>query len=154
MLQLILYTIIFILEDDSKKMDALIDFFVRFWKGIGKIGFLVLVILSRMENKNIFCQAWNKKSYINTGLFIMFFYHLFFPYRYLNLPHTAALSLENHNKRAWIERIVQNDNMNTIGAAVSVISSNNFLIYNLHYSQLSHWNAAWIPITSFRAATN
>ncbi|XP_031284128.1 uncharacterized protein LOC116142860 [Pistacia vera] len=61
---------------------------------------------------------------VPTGLLIMFSYHLFLLYRYLNLPHTTALGFENHNKRAWVEKIVLNYNKDTTGAAVSVISSN------------------------------
>lgn len=41
------------------------------------------------------------------GLLIMFSYHLFLLYRYLNYPETTSIGLENHDKRAWIERVMQ-----------------------------------------------
>ncbi|KAJ0045531.1 hypothetical protein Pint_06535 [Pistacia integerrima] len=54
---------------------------------------------------------------------MMLTYHLFLLYRYLNLPETTALGFDNHNRRAWVGRIVLNRNKDMIGAAVSVISS-------------------------------
>lgn len=44
---------------------------------------------------------------VPSGLLIMFTYHLFLLYRYLNLPHTTVIGFENNDKRAWVERIMQ-----------------------------------------------
>ncbi|KAJ0045530.1 hypothetical protein Pint_06534 [Pistacia integerrima] len=60
---------------------------------------------------------------VPAGLLMMLTYHFFLLYRYLNLPQTTALGFENHNRRAWVGRIVLNRNKDTTGAAVSVISS-------------------------------
>lgn len=53
-----------------------------------------------------------KKDYLDlilvpSGLLIMFGYHLFLLYRYLNLPHTTVMGFDNNDKRAWVERIMQ-----------------------------------------------
>lgn len=61
---------------------------------------------------------------VPAGLLFMFSYHLFLLYRYLNHPHTTALGFENHNKRAWVERILLNYDKDTITVAVNVITSN------------------------------
>ncbi|XP_041026172.1 uncharacterized protein LOC121266422 [Juglans microcarpa x Juglans regia] len=60
---------------------------------------------------------------VPTGLLIMFAYHLFLLYRYLNLPHTTVMGFENNDKIAWVKRIMQIDKRD-IGTALSVISSN------------------------------
>ncbi|XP_012092412.1 uncharacterized protein LOC105650144 [Jatropha curcas] len=57
------------------------------------------------------------------GLLIMFAYHLFLLYRYLNLPHTTVKGFENNDKRAWVDRIMQ-ANKTDIGMALTVISTN------------------------------
>lgn len=44
---------------------------------------------------------------VPSGLLVMFAYHLFLLYRYLNLPHTTVMGFENHDKKAWVERIMQ-----------------------------------------------
>lgn len=44
---------------------------------------------------------------VPTGLIIMFGYHLFLLYRVLRLPHTTVIGYENHNKMAWVERMLQ-----------------------------------------------
>ncbi|KAL3821223.1 hypothetical protein ACJIZ3_007128 [Penstemon smallii] len=72
-------------------------------------------------------EAW-KKDYLDVllvpfGLLFMFGYHLFLLYRYLKCPHTTDIGYENHNKRAWVARMLQVD-IKERGPAVSVISSN------------------------------
>ncbi|KAJ3683405.1 hypothetical protein LUZ60_013632 [Juncus effusus] len=57
------------------------------------------------------------------GLVIMFGYHLILLYRILRYPHTTVIGYENHNKRAWVERMMQNNPEET-GLALQVISSN------------------------------
>ncbi|CAH2040966.1 unnamed protein product, partial [Thlaspi arvense] len=42
-----------------------------------------------------------------SGLILMFGYHLFLLYRYLNLPHTTIFGFENHDRRAWVENVMQ-----------------------------------------------
>ncbi|KAM0945916.1 hypothetical protein DsansV1_C09g0089261 [Dioscorea sansibarensis] len=44
---------------------------------------------------------------VPSGLVIMFGYHLFLLYRILKLPHTTVVGYENHNKLAWVERMMQ-----------------------------------------------
>jgi Protein of unknown function, DUF599 len=41
------------------------------------------------------------------GLAIMFVYHLMLLYRVLRYPHKTVIGYENHNKRAWVERMMQ-----------------------------------------------
>lgn len=41
------------------------------------------------------------------GLVIMFGYHLFLLYRILRHPSTTVIGYENHNKLAWVRRMVQ-----------------------------------------------
>jgi uncharacterized membrane protein len=60
---------------------------------------------------------------VPSGLLIMFAYHLFLLYRYLNCPHTTVMGFENNDKIAWVERIMQIDKRD-VGVALSVISSN------------------------------
>ncbi|CAB4309420.1 unnamed protein product [Prunus armeniaca] len=60
---------------------------------------------------------------VPSGLLIMFLYHIILLYRYLHLPHTTAIGFENNDKRAWVERIMQDDKRD-IGTVLSVISSN------------------------------
>ncbi|OIT01247.1 hypothetical protein A4A49_34590 [Nicotiana attenuata] len=62
---------------------------------------------------------------VPSGLCIMFIYHLYLLYRYLNIPHTTIMGFENNDKRAWIERIMQARDSNTINTALNVIGSNN-----------------------------
>ncbi|CAA2981632.1 uncharacterized protein LOC111392975 [Olea europaea subsp. europaea] len=69
-----------------------------------------------------------RKDYLDlvlvpSGLLLMFGYHLFLLYRYLKFPQTTIMGLENHNKRAWVERMSEVD-VKDRGPAVSVISSN------------------------------
>ncbi|OAY24872.1 uncharacterized protein LOC110605664 [Manihot esculenta] len=69
-----------------------------------------------------------KKDYLDlilvpSGLLIMFGYHLFLLYRYLNLPHTTVMGFDNNDKRAWVERIMQADKRDA-SIALAVIASN------------------------------
>ncbi|GJN03360.1 hypothetical protein PR202_ga20797 [Eleusine coracana subsp. coracana] len=57
------------------------------------------------------------------GLVIMFGYHLLLLYRILRHPGTTVIGYENHNKLAWVRRMVQASPDET-GLALSVISSN------------------------------
>lgn len=45
------------------------------------------------------------------GLFIMFGYHLFLIYRFLKHPHTTVIGYDHHNKRAWVDRMIQVQNI-------------------------------------------
>ncbi|KAJ8761516.1 hypothetical protein K2173_001651 [Erythroxylum novogranatense] len=60
---------------------------------------------------------------VPSGLLIMFLYHLYLLYRYLNFPHTTVLGFENNDKRAWVERIMQADKTD-VEMALNVIASN------------------------------
>jgi len=44
---------------------------------------------------------------VPSGLIIMFAYHLFLLYKYINQPHTTVMGFENNDKRIWVERIMQ-----------------------------------------------
>ncbi|XP_042383284.1 uncharacterized protein LOC121975607 [Zingiber officinale] len=59
---------------------------------------------------------------VPAGLAVMFGYHLFLLYRIIRLPDTTVIGLENHNKRAWVERLMQRSPEET-GVALQVISS-------------------------------
>ncbi|KAK4740626.1 hypothetical protein SAY87_024214 [Trapa incisa] len=57
------------------------------------------------------------------GLFIMFAYQLYFLYRYRRFPKTTVLGMENEDRKAWVESILQVQlSDRTVGA--SIISSN------------------------------
>ncbi|KAL2466800.1 hypothetical protein Adt_42651 [Abeliophyllum distichum] len=69
-----------------------------------------------------------RKDYLDlvlvpSGLFLMFGYHLFLLYRYIKFPETTIMGFENHNKRAWVERMLKDD-VKDRGPVISVISSN------------------------------
>ncbi|PIN03570.1 hypothetical protein CDL12_23902 [Handroanthus impetiginosus] len=69
-----------------------------------------------------------KKDYLDVvlvpcGLILMFGYHLFLLYRYLKCPEKTVIGYENHNNRAWVERIFQVE-LKDRGPAISVITSN------------------------------
>ncbi|XP_026392099.1 uncharacterized protein LOC113287533 [Papaver somniferum] len=62
---------------------------------------------------------------VPTGLFLMIGYHLFLLYRIRKFPHTTVIGYENHNKRAWVEGLMQGDSdMKDTGIALTVIASN------------------------------
>ncbi|XP_024963895.1 uncharacterized protein LOC112504174 [Cynara cardunculus var. scolymus] len=56
------------------------------------------------------------------GFLIMSIYHLFLLYRYLRIPETTAIGFENHNKTAWVEKMLQIEARDR-GLAVSVLNS-------------------------------
>nr|DAD22760.1 TPA_asm: hypothetical protein HUJ06_024223 [Nelumbo nucifera] len=60
---------------------------------------------------------------VPTGLWIMFSYHLFLLYRVLRYPQTTVIGYENHNKMAWVERMMQTETRD-LGSALAVISNN------------------------------
>ncbi|XP_077252607.1 uncharacterized protein LOC143892015 [Tasmannia lanceolata] len=44
---------------------------------------------------------------VPSGLLAMFGYHLLLLYKIIRFPHTTVVGYENHNKRAWVERMLQ-----------------------------------------------
>ncbi|XP_020579898.1 uncharacterized protein LOC110024335 isoform X2 [Phalaenopsis equestris] len=64
------------------------------------------------------------------GLAIMFTYHLILLYRILYYPETTVVGYENHNKLAWVERMLQATGEET-SLALSVISSSTSASSNL-----------------------
>ncbi|XP_014518128.1 uncharacterized protein LOC106775507 [Vigna radiata var. radiata] len=60
---------------------------------------------------------------VPSGLLIMFAYHLFLLYKYINQPHTTVMGFENNDKRIWVERIMQAEKRD-VSTALSVIQSN------------------------------
>lgn len=57
------------------------------------------------------------------GLAVIAGYHLFLLYRILRHPHTTAIGYENHNKLAWVQRMVlQKPAPEETALALSVIS--------------------------------
>uniref|UniRef100_A0A803LLN8 Uncharacterized protein n=1 Tax=Chenopodium quinoa TaxID=63459 RepID=A0A803LLN8_CHEQI len=44
--------------------------------------------------------------------------------RYLNHPETTVVGLENHNKRAWVERVMELDDLSSMELPLSALSSN------------------------------
>ncbi|XP_071905252.1 uncharacterized protein [Coffea arabica] len=68
-----------------------------------------------------------RKEYLDfvlvpVGFFILFAYHLFLLLRYLKYPHTTVIGYEHHNKRAWVDRMVQVEGRHK-SMAISVITS-------------------------------
>ncbi|PIN15723.1 hypothetical protein CDL12_11619 [Handroanthus impetiginosus] len=57
------------------------------------------------------------------GLLIMLAYHLFHLHRCVNLPQTTVSGYENHNRRAWVARILQVEAKER-GPALTAIGSN------------------------------
>ncbi|MQL70023.1 hypothetical protein Taro_002332 [Colocasia esculenta] len=63
------------------------------------------------------------------GLLLMFGYHLFLIYKIRRQPHTTVIGYENHNKKAWVERMLRwvvyllQGTPTETGLALSVISS-------------------------------
>nr|KYP51878.1 hypothetical protein KK1_026234 [Cajanus cajan] len=60
---------------------------------------------------------------VPSGLLIMFVYHLFLLYKYVNQPHSTVMGFENNDKRIWVERIMQASNSD-VGTALTVLQSN------------------------------
>ncbi|KAI3755760.1 hypothetical protein L1987_55566 [Smallanthus sonchifolius] len=55
------------------------------------------------------------------GFLIMCIYHLFLLYRYLTSPEVTAIGYENHNKKAWVEKMLLLDSKDR-GFAVAVLN--------------------------------
>lgn len=47
---------------------------------------------------------------VPSGLLIMFAYHLFLLYKYVNSPHTTVMGFENDDKRTWVAKIMKASN--------------------------------------------
>ncbi|CAA0808544.1 Protein of unknown function- DUF599 [Striga hermonthica] len=71
--------------------------------------------------------AWKEEHLdlvlVPSGLIIMLGYHLFHLHKCLNCPETTVIGYENHNRRAWVARILQVEPKER-GQAISIISSN------------------------------
>ncbi|XP_057428644.1 uncharacterized protein LOC130722070 [Lotus japonicus] len=59
---------------------------------------------------------------VPSGLLIMFAYHLFLLYKYVNRPHTTVMGFENDDKRTWVAKIMQAENKD-VKTALSVLQS-------------------------------
>ncbi|XP_072956482.1 uncharacterized protein [Typha angustifolia] len=83
------------------------------------------------------------------GLVILFGYHLFLLYRILRHPQTTVIGYENHNKRAWVERMLKGTPEET-GLALQVISSSISASSNLASLSiaLSSLIGTWVGSTS------
>ncbi|KAK9077470.1 hypothetical protein SSX86_005807 [Deinandra increscens subsp. villosa] len=55
------------------------------------------------------------------GFSIMCIYHLFLLYRYLKCPELTAIGFENHNKKAWVQKMLLLESKDR-GFAVSVLN--------------------------------
>ncbi|CAI9265601.1 unnamed protein product [Lactuca saligna] len=70
--------------------------------------------------------AWKEEHLdiilVPSGFLIMCVYHLFLLYRYLKHPETTAIGYENHNKKAWVEKMLLIDTKDR-GFVVSVLNS-------------------------------
>ncbi|KAG9447763.1 hypothetical protein H6P81_013891 [Aristolochia fimbriata] len=71
----------------------------------------------------MFHKEYLDLALVPAGLIILFSYHLFLLYRILTVPHTTVIGYENHNKMAWVERMMQDPPSNT-GLALQVLSGN------------------------------
>ncbi|XP_068323402.1 uncharacterized protein [Pyrus communis] len=61
------------------------------------------------------------------GLLIMLIYHLFLLYKYLNHPLSTAIGSENIDRKIWVEKFLQGDDVEVatkVNTALDVISSN------------------------------
>ncbi|XP_061341522.1 uncharacterized protein LOC133287862 [Gastrolobium bilobum] len=69
-----------------------------------------------------------RKEYLDlilvpSGLLIMFTYHLFLLYRYINLPHKTVMGFENNDKRAWARNIMAVEKKE-LGPTITVLQNN------------------------------
>uniref|UniRef100_A0A7N0SXX8 Uncharacterized protein n=1 Tax=Kalanchoe fedtschenkoi TaxID=63787 RepID=A0A7N0SXX8_KALFE len=72
-------------------------------------------------------MGW-RKEYLDVilvpgGLLVLLCYHVFLVYRCVKFPEKTVIGYENHNKRAWVERMMQVDAKER-GLAFSVMGSN------------------------------
>lgn len=83
------------------------------------------------------------------GLVVMLSYHLLLLYRILRHPATTVIGYENHNKLAWVRRMVQAAPDET-GLALSVISSNISASTNLASLSIALGSliGAWVSSTT------
>nr|XP_008671902.1 uncharacterized protein LOC100278096 isoform X1 [Zea mays] len=83
------------------------------------------------------------------GLVVMLSYHLLLLYRILRHPATTVIGYENHNKLAWVRRMVQATPDET-GLALSVISSNISASTNLASLSIALGSliGAWVSSTT------
>ncbi|KAL5802972.1 hypothetical protein ACOSQ4_031277 [Xanthoceras sorbifolium] len=104
-------------------------------------------------------MVW-RKEYLDvilvpSGLLIMFGYHLYLLYRCLKFPHTTVIGYENHNKKAWVERMLQVEAKDR-GLALTVIngtvSASTFLASTS--LALSSLIGAWIGSSSHNIFTS
>ncbi|KAK9936451.1 hypothetical protein M0R45_013294 [Rubus argutus] len=69
------------------------------------------------------------KEYIDVvlvpaGLLIMLVYHLFLLFKYLNKPLSTSIGYENDDKRIWVRKILQGDDLRkSVKTALTVIST-------------------------------
>jgi len=83
------------------------------------------------------------------GLVVMLSYHLLLLYRILRHPSTTVIGYENHNKAAWVRRMVRAAPDET-GLALSVISDNISASTNLASLSIALGSliGAWISSTT------
>ncbi|PAN35060.1 hypothetical protein PAHAL_6G176900 [Panicum hallii] len=83
------------------------------------------------------------------GLVVMLSYHLLLLYRILRHPSTTVIGYENHNKAAWVRRMVRAAPDET-GLALSVISGNISASTNLASLSIALGSliGAWISSTT------
>ncbi|XP_074587856.1 uncharacterized protein LOC141843704 isoform X2 [Curcuma longa] len=86
---------------------------------------------------------------VPAALAILFGYHLFLLYRIIRFPHSTVIGFENHNKRAWVQRMLQ-ATPEEASIALQVISSNISASSNLASLSiaLSSLIGTWIGSTS------
>ncbi|KAF5206263.1 spastin, putative (Protein of unknown function, DUF599) [Thalictrum thalictroides] len=73
----------------------------------------------------VFQKEYLDMVLVPCGIVIMFGYHIYLLYRIILYPHTTVIGYENHNKRAWVERMMQVDpDMKETGIALQVLSGN------------------------------
>lgn len=94
--------------------------FVPLSFSIAKLHELTIVDKRRMT---LFDRGSIDMVLVPLGLAVMFGYHLVLLYRILRFPHTTVVGYENHNMRAWVERMLKGSPDET-AIALQVISSN------------------------------
>lgn len=60
---------------------------------------------------------------VPSGILLLLGYHLFHLHRCIYLPDTTVIGYENHNKKAWVQRILEVEAKDR-GQAITVINSN------------------------------
>ncbi|WCJ27110.1 hypothetical protein M5689_008883 [Euphorbia peplus] len=72
----------------------------------------------------IFQREYLDLILVPSGLLIMFFYHIFLLYKYLNHSNSTFIGIENKDKEEWVQSLLQNGESGDYDRAVNVISSN------------------------------